>query len=234
VKWLLLACALCTGCDTLFPEFFPDGGSTSDGDGGTDMAGVPHVSGQICVLADLRDWRTCTTLALSGFRVEVEETTDATMTDGTGHFYLLSRVPLSQVTLLVTDPRGTYAETVAPINVSATPDNLGLPVVDSQTLSTLALQNAISVDPTHGSLLGWAIDRQTNPVAGQTTVGSIALYEGAAANQIGPSGSTGAHGTFVIFDQAPPSLALTLTPPDTHSLVPIRAGAVTMTTVVVR
>jgi hypothetical protein len=236
VKWLFALALFSTGCQALFPELYPDsdGGSSSSGDGGTDMAGVPHVSGMLCAMSDLRDWRTCTQLAAAGFKVEVEETTDATTTDANGNFYLMSRVPLQTATLLVIDPHGQYLETVAPINVGATPDNVGIPIVDAQTFNTLALQNGLSTDPMHGALLAWAIDTQAQPVAGQQVVGQTALYEGSAAGEMGPGLSTGAHGTFALFDQAPPSLMLTLTPPDTHTQVAIRAGAVTLTTIVVR
>lgn len=236
MRWLFALSLFSTvaGCQALFPELYPDGGGATSGDGGSDGATSPHVAGMLCAMTDLRDWRTCMPLAAAGFKVEVEETTDSATTDANGHFYLSSRVPLSTATLLVIDPHGRYLETVAPINVGATPDNLGLPILDAQTFNSLALQNGLTADPMRGALLAWAIDTQAQPVAGQQVVGQNPLYEGASPSQMGPGQTTGAHGTFALFDIPPPSLSLTLSPPDTHAQVPIRAGAVTLTTVVVR
>jgi hypothetical protein len=234
MRWLPVF-FLATGCQALFPELYPTVDAATDSDGGTAVdLGGPHVSGSVCAIADVRDWKSCATLAAQGLKVEVEETTDAAMTDATGHFYLASRVQLTTATLLVIDPRGQYAETVAPIDLSTAPDGIALPVIDAQAVANMAQSNGIPADPTHGTLLGWTIDSAAMPVSGVSVVGQNALYEGSAANEVGVGSSTGAHGLFALFDLPAPSLQLSLSPPATNVQLPIRAAAVTMTTVVVR
>src|SRR5512138_1894068 len=90
------ATLLLAGCDTLFPEFggsskpadmaLVDGGSADGGDTSPRLAGV------VCVLTDLRDYRSCAITSTGVLRVTVEETREQAMTDPTGHFTL----PLSK------------------------------------------------------------------------------------------------------------------------------------------
>src|SRR6266511_2470780 len=79
------------GCDTLFPEFAgkPPADLATPGDGGADGgSGTPHLAGVVCVLTDLRDYRSCANGAPGNLRITVEETRDVGMTDVTGHFTL--------------------------------------------------------------------------------------------------------------------------------------------------
>src|SRR5437879_10078309 len=85
----LAALALLGGCDLLFPEFSghvdagaDDGGALPDGGGGL------RVSGAICALGDLRDFRSCAVGHGAGFRVTVEETRDVATADAMGNFSL--------------------------------------------------------------------------------------------------------------------------------------------------
>ena len=64
-----------------------DGGSADGGDT------TPHLTGLVCILADLRDYRTCTAGSPGIMRITVEETREATMTDATGHFTMPLAMP---------------------------------------------------------------------------------------------------------------------------------------------
>src|SRR2546428_6936210 len=99
---------LLLGCDTLFPEFSGNKPPAVDmaGDGGSADGGdtTPHLTGLVCILADLRDYRTCTAGSPGIMRITVEETREATMTDATGHFTMPLAMKLDVATVAAVDP----------------------------------------------------------------------------------------------------------------------------------
>ena len=246
MRWLL--CVVCVsgvnlmlaGCDLLFPEF---AGNSADaavvGDGGVEDGGVPILSGVVCVLTDVRDYRTCTAASVGVLRISVEETRDATTTDASGHFSLPLSKSLAIATVGVVDPTNTYAPTVVPVTLaSGIANGIALPIFSQQTLQNLELQNGLQEDPSLGIFFGWAVDPSGTPVAGVSTGNNQILYDENAPNTLSPGTATHSDGTVALFAVAPSSLVLTLTPPPTTVLkadtftVPIRSGAVTASTLV--
>jgi hypothetical protein len=236
---LLLATSL-GGCSTLFPEFF--GGSPHDaatsGDGGADGGGTPHIAGVVCILKDVRDYRSCAIGSPGVLRITVEETRDVTMSDVTGHFDLPLTRALTSATVAAIDPRGVYMPSIIPLRLAtAAVDNAALPIVEAQTITNLALQNGQASDPQQASLLAWVIDGTGAPVAGVSTPQRNALVEG-GVGELTPGNVTGAHGTLALLQAAPTTVTLTLTPPPTLPLkpdsyvLPLRAGALTASTLV--
>jgi hypothetical protein len=236
-----------SGCDVLFPEFAghpaasdasanPDG-SPAELDGGSG----PHLSGQLCLLADVRDFRTCSPAHAGNIRLTVEETGDTTLSAADGTFTLTTTTPLSVATVLAVDPSGQLASTVTAVHPpSGSQDALALPLLTAATQATLALQNGFALDPSRGALLMWAIDASGTPLdgatAGRITVGNGPFYDGAAANQLAPSTATGPRGLIALFNLPSGNATLALTPPPPHAAInvtlPIRPAALTMTTVV--
>jgi hypothetical protein len=240
---LVTVAAMAGGCSTLFPEFF--GGNPPMHDGGTsdggvgDGGGTPQISGTICILGDLRDYRSCKAGAPGMLRITVEETRDETMTDVGGRFTLMLAKPLSSATIAAVDPHGVYATTILPLRLPATAAaSVALPVVDAQSLSNAALQNGMALDPTQGSVIGWAIDRSGAPVAGVVCSPGSALVEGGGPNELTQGNHTGSDGTVALLQAAPATATLMLTPPALLQLkgdsyvLPVRAGAVTVSTLV--
>ncbi len=115
---------------------------------------------------------------------------------------------------------------------------LALPVADAQTLANVELANGVGADPTRGTFLGWAIDSGGTPVAGVSANAAGVLYDDAGQSQLSPGARTGSPGAVALLQVAPTTLTLALTPPPTAPLgpdsftVPIRAGALTATTLV--
>src|SRR6516164_7218606 len=141
-----------SGCDTLFPEFSGNGGID---DGGT----APLLAGVVCILGDVRDYRTCATGAPGILRITVEETRQQTMTDAAGHFSLPLSMKLDLATVAAVDPSNNFAPTISPVRlVNGVSANLALPVVPAQALSSIELANGVQDDPQLGTLLSWAVD----------------------------------------------------------------------------
>lgn len=242
-RWLLAAGVVfaLSGCDTLFPEF---SGKPADAsvprDGGADDGGTsPMIAGVVCVLGDVRDYRTCAAGSPGILRVTVEETREQTMTDITGHFTLPLSMKLDLATVAAVDPSGNYAPTIVPLRLSnGAANGIALPVVSQQTLMQIELANGVQDDPQLGTLLGWAVDPTGAPVAGVTTGNTHALYDDNAPNALSAGTSTHQRGTIAFFGVTPTTAMLTLTPPPTSPLspdtftVPIRSGAITATTLV--
>jgi hypothetical protein len=242
MRWLLLAGIFTlSGCDTLFPEF---SGKPVDaavpGDGGvSDGGSSPMIAGVVCVLGDVRDYRTCATGSPGILRVTVEETREQTMTDVTGHFTLPLSMKLEIATVAAVDPSNNFAPTIVPVRLSGgVANNVALPVVSQQTLMQIELSNGLQDDPQRGTLLGWAVDPSGTPVAGVTTGNTSALYDDNAPNGLSAGTATHQKGAIALFTITPTTLTLTLTPPPTASLsadtftLPIRSGAVTATTLI--
>lgn len=241
MRWLLCV-VLLSGCDILFPEFAGNGAGDSavPGDGGVeDGGGPPLVAGVVCVLGDVRDYRSCTTPAQGVLRISVEETRDSTTTDAAGHFSLKLSQKLDLATIGVVDPNNNFAPTVVPLRLTAgVASGVALPVVAQATLQTIELDNGIQSDPSLGIFFGWAVDPTGAPLAGVTSGNHQALYDDNAPNALSPGTATHNDGTVAFFNAAPTTLALTLTPPPTAAVsgdtftLPIRPGAVTASTLV--
>jgi hypothetical protein len=245
MKWSFVAAVVLVlaGCDTLFPEFAgkgPDAGVPTDGGGSDDGGATPALSGVVCVLADLRDYRTCTTGAPSNLRITVEETRQATTADPSGHFTLMLSSMLTTATVAVVDPANNFVPTIVPVRLSnGVAANVALPIVSTQTFMNLELQNGIQNDPQAASFLGWAVDGTGTPVAGVSTGVTSALYDDASPDSLSPGTATHQRGAIAILNVlGTTTLMLTLTPPPTTPLkgdtftLPLRAGALTMTTLV--
>jgi hypothetical protein len=232
---------LTIGCDTLFPEFAgkpPDAGLTDGGsaDGGDS---APRLQGTVCILSDLRDYRSCSAGATGVLRITVEETRQMAMTDVAGHFTLPLSQKLTTAIVAAVDPQSNFAPTIVPIHLqNGVAVNLAIPVVAAQTLANTALQNGVALDPQRGTLVGWAVDPTGTPLGGVTTNQPSVLYDGAGQNELTAGSSTKSHGTVALLVVTPTTLTLSLTPPPTAAVrgdtftVPIRAGALTATTLV--
>ena len=233
---------LLSGCDTLFPEFGgskpPDAAVARDG-GVSDDGGTPMLAGVVCVLGDVRDYRTCLTGAPGILRITVEETRQQTMTDAAGRFVLPLSMKIDVATVAAVDPSGHFAPTIVPVHLAGgVANNVALPVVAAQTISSIELANGVNDDPQRGTFIGWAVDPTGTPVAGVSSGQSSALYDDNAANTLSAGTATHQRGAVALFVVTPTTLTLTLTPPPTVALsgdtftIPIRPGAVTATTLV--
>jgi hypothetical protein len=240
---LFVACLLLAlpGCGLFFPpqKAAPDGGA---GDGGTDLAtqpGTPRVAGQLCLLADIRDYRTCLP-ARGTFRLTVEETGDTALSAADGRFVVPLLTVVELITLIVIDPRGELAGTVAPLQLrDGVLDPVAVPLVPNQTALQLSFQAGVALDNTRGTLLAWAVDPEGRPVRGVAAArpaGVGPFYEGFDANQLDVGNATGPRGLIALFDLAPGRVSLQVSPPppmrgDTFPL-PIRGGGFTVATLV--
>jgi hypothetical protein len=242
MRWLVLAVVfVLSGCDMLFPEF---SGKPTDasvpGDGGVDDGGTsPLLAGVVCVLGDVRDYRTCASAATGILRITVEETRQQTMTDAAGHFSLPLAMKLDVATVAAVDPTSTFAPTIVPVRLAnGIAGNIALPIISQQTLMSIELDNSVQDDPQLGTFIGWAIDPTGAPVSGVSSGITTALYDDNAPNGLSAGTATHQKGTVALFNVTPSTKTLTLTPPATTSLqadtftLPIRSGAVTATTLV--
>lgn len=242
MRWLLVVSGLfaLSGCDVLFPEFSGNADAAVARDGGApDDGGMPMLAGVVCVLGDVRDYRSCAAGSPGSLRVTVEETRQQTMTDVAGHFTLPLSQKLATATVAAVDPAGNFAPSIVPVGLTnGVAAGIALPVVAEQTLMTIELDNGVQDDPDLGTLLGWAVDLSGTPVTGVTTNNKSALYDDNAPNTLSAGTATHARGAIALFTVTPTSLMLTLTPPASSPLsadtftVPIRSGAVTATTLV--
>jgi hypothetical protein len=234
-----LVVVVASGCDTLFPEFAgkpSDMATNSDaGDAGTSDGGssAPHITGVVCVLSDLRDYRSCTNGNPGNLRITVEETRDVAMTDATGHFTLPLTRTLAGATLAAVDPLGRYAPSIVPLVLpSGMLDAVAIPVVEQAVVANAAAQNGVNLDDQHGTVLAWAVDKNGTPVANVSATSTI-WVDGSAPNQLYPAAGTGSHGTVALLNVPPSSVTVTLTPPPASQLagdkfnLPVRFGAVT-------
>jgi hypothetical protein len=233
-----------TGCDLLFPELTrkPDmamsDGAVS-GDGGT--GGPPRIAGRVCALGDLRDYRTCAP-ANAAFRIAVEETRDATMSDVLGVFALPLSKKLDTAIVAVVDPTGRHATSIVPLRLrDGVLDPIAVPVVLTAARDQAAFALGIPLDPARGALLAWATDDMGRPLAGVQIKkpGGMGPYtSGAGQNELEPGPATRTLGLVALFDLPAGTANLQLTPPpplkaDLFAL-PVRGNALTLTTLVQR
>jgi hypothetical protein len=230
-----------SGCDTLFPEFSgkPPPDLATDPDAGADGGTTtPHLAGVVCVLGDLRDYRSCANGVPGMFRISVEETRDVGMTDASGHFTLALSRKLDAATVAAVDPLNRYAPSIIPLALTnGALDAVALPVVDQNIVANAAVQNGATLDPQRGTVIAWAVDPNGTPVS--NVVCNPTVYtDGSATNQIFANGATGPHGTLGLFNAMPQAVLLALTPPASSLLkadqfsLPVRPSAVTLSRVV--
>jgi hypothetical protein len=234
MRRLLPLALFLAGCDVLFPEFSHPPPATDAGAG--DAGGAPHISGRVCALADLRDFRTCASGPGASFRVADEETRESAQADASGAYDLVTSTALATATLAALDGASQYTPTITVVHPTAgVLEQLALPVVLQSTLARLALDNGFTVDPTRGALFTWTIDATGAPIAG-VRAGAIAggigpLYDGAAPDELAVAQATGARGLVAQFNLTPGTATLDLAvggaQPVPYAL-PIRAGAITM------
>ncbi len=230
---------LLSGCDKLFPELYgqmPPDMAMPDaaGDGAVT---TPHIAGQICALADLRDYRSC---GVRGgvFRVTVEETREMTMTDTTGHFMLPLSAKLDSVTLAAIDTANQFAPSIVPLRLKdGVLDPVAVPVLSATVRDQAALEMGFSPDPARGAVLAWVVDSAGLPQSGVSLQkpGGLGPYsDGAAPNQIQADPTSNAHGLLALFNLAAPTTRYTLSiAGKTNSFdLPVRNGALTLSTLV--
>jgi hypothetical protein len=235
---LLVIALFATGCGLLFPEFWggPGDGAALD-DGGTDAdgGGVLGVHGQLCGLSDVRALTSCATGVGAGFRVTVEETRDQTTCDASGHFAITLSSPVERATVAAIDPSGHFLPTVTVVQPSTA--DFALPLAPAAALRGAVAAAGYNLDPQAAAVLAWTIDPHGAPVARATfTAGAATLTDGDAPGVLLPADATGARGLVALIAPLPPSVAIGVRPPapleaDTFTL-PVRAGAVTMSTLV--
>jgi hypothetical protein len=252
-RFAVAACALglagggLAGCDSLFPELFggsADMVSTSTDLASTDMAGdagvvTPQLQGQVCVITDVRDYRSCATSTFaSDLRITVEETRDQVMTDLNGKFTLPLTATITTATVAVVDPAGHYQTTVIPLTLSnGAVFDLALPLVPAASVTAMASNDATTLDPNRGVVLAWAIDEVGLPVAG-VSANVAMLADGDSSNALLPASATGSRGAIGVVNSSVGSLTLTLTTPAASAVIgdsfilPVRAGAITTTRLV--
>jgi hypothetical protein len=240
MRWWLALVVLSAGCDTLFPEFADKPPPAADMGA---ASSTPTIAGTLCALRDVRDLSSCGPARTDGLRVTVEETRQAAAVDLSGAFTLPLASALDTATLAAVDPTGTFLPTVMRVRLGGVgASGISVALIDAATVQTLALASGVALDPARGLVLAWATDATGAPVAG-VGAASIAgasgpFYDGAAAGELDPVGPTRSHGLVALFDLAPASATLSLSPPATATVrddsfdVPIRAGAVTMAVLV--
>jgi hypothetical protein len=234
MRRLVLCALLLSGCDVLFPEF--SGNSSADGAAGTDAAALPHIAGAVCGLGDIRDFSTCGLDPKGSFRVAVEETKDTTQADAAGNYNLPTMGALASATVSVVDATGAFVPTITVVHpTGGVLDNFAVPVVSSMEQQAMALDNGLSVDPTKGTLLAWAVDATGKPIQGihaAAIAGAYGpLYDGSAPDLLVQAQTTGARGLVAQLDVPPGTVTLQLTTPTSTSttfMLPIRAGAITV------
>lgn len=243
MRWLLIVGVFggLAGCDTLFPEFAgkpADAAVPTDGGAGDDGGNAsPAIAGVVCALSDVRDYRSCGTGVPSALRITVEETRQMVLADASGHFSLALAAKLDVATIAVVDPSNSFVPTIVPARLSnGIAANLALPIVSAQTVQSLELANGLTEDASAGNVLAWAVDGTGTPVAGVSTGNNAALYDDNAPNSLSPGTTTHGHGAIALLGVRGTSQLLTLTAPPTGTVkgdsftLPLRAGALTMTT----
>ena len=242
--FIVAACAL-PGCDEILPALFGSGATdmASTDMASTDMSGdlgvVREIQGQVCVITDVRDYRSCTVgTYASDLRITVEETRDEVMTDLNGAFTLPLSATITTATVAVVDSTGKYQTTIIPLElVNGAKTNVALPLVPAASVTAMANNADATLDPNRGVALVWAVDEVGLPVAGVSANTSM-LADGSDANVLVAASATGSRGAIGIVNTVVPTLTLTLTTAASSAVVgdtfplPIRAGAVTTTTLV--
>jgi hypothetical protein len=211
------------------------------GDGQGDLAGgQPTVSGFVCELVDVRDFRSCARGGASKIRVTIEDTGAYAITDGTGAFLLgLPDATRTHVVVTAVDPQGTLRTTATQVALGPTGvNNFALPMLPSQTELQLTASRGFSSDPSRGTVLAWAVDSSAMPqagVRGAAVPGAIGpFYDGAGAGEIDDVGPTRSRGLVAYFQVPPGTATVRLDPAATSPVrsdsfdLPVRASALTI------
>jgi hypothetical protein len=223
---------LLAGCDVLFPEFAghpsaPDAATSADG------GGAPAIIGLVCVLGDLRDYRSCGNGVAANMHVTVEETRDQAPVDLTGHFTLPLSAALKTATLAAVDPTGTFLPTVTTVALTdGRAQGVAVPIARADVLKNTALGDGVAVDEARAIVLSWFVDGNAAPLAGVTAATPSGadgpFYDGPQASDIQPARATGAHGLLALFNVPGQTVDLQTTAPRADRFtLPVRPGALT-------
>jgi hypothetical protein len=237
---LVVAVAL-PGCDQLFPELVGPAPDLSTMDG----PGPGSLTGQVCVLADLRNPTSCSVNG-GGRRVTIEETRVSADVDATGHFSISLAGVTGQATVAVVDGVSTTGQTtptvtlLSPTTLAATRGGSGvlLPCVPRSAMTTLIFQAGGFDDPSRGALVGWLIDSAGVPVKNASAAPMLSaigpLYDGATPSELDSGVATGAHGTLAFLQLPPGDAKIVVVTPAAAAVagdsftLPIRGGGVTV------
>jgi hypothetical protein len=203
------------------------------GDGGQGEGG--QVRGQVCTLAEIRDYRLCAVAGgRSGISVTAQEAHGAAETDASGRFVLGLQAGSPQVvTLVLADGRRQLASAAVQLQVGG--PATAVPMVTVQRMELLRAQG-IQQSPSRGALLAYVVDGSGAPVRGAQAQVRAAdrafqgpFYEEGSEILV-QGGRTGPSGLVAVFDLPPgkAELALTGTRQATYPVVAV-AGAVTFT-----
>ena len=204
----LICVGLLSGCNVLFPEFSGNPMDMTSGDAIGD-GGTGAVHGAVCLLTDVTSLSTCAA-STAGFHIGVEETREVVDSDGLGNFTLTQYAPT--LTIGVVDKSAQTTPAVIRIAGGST-GTVVVPMVSAQTLSTVAYDNGVVLDDTHGSILVFATNTSGTPLAGVqgTAISGAAgpLYE-AGPNALLPGTATGSHGSIAWLNVTSGDIQLTV------------------------
>lgn len=222
------------GCDQLMllDPNNPNGLDFSrPGDGGPGG----EIKGQVCALAEIRDYRLCAvTGGRGGISVKAQETQATAETDASGRFALTLPAGSPQVvTLLLTDGRRQLVPAAVQLQLGG--PATAVPMVTVERLELLRAQGILQT-PSRGAVLAYVVDGSGTPVRGAQAQVKAAdrafqgpFYEDGSENLV-QGGRTGPSGLVAVFELPPgkAELVLTGTRQNTYPVVAV-AGAVTFT-----
>lgn len=244
--FIVAACAL-PGCDQVLQDVFGSGATdmASTDLAGADLSGdlgvVREIQGQVCVITDVRDYRSCAVGTFAAdLRITVEETRDEITTDLVGAFTLPLTATIATATVAVVDSTGKYQTTIVPIRLTnGAKTGVAVPIIPAASVTAMAANDDATLDPNRGQAIAWAVDEVGLPVAG-VSANTAFLADSAEANVLVAGTATGSRGAIGIVNAVVPTLNLTLTTPATSAVVgdtfplPIRAGAITASTLILQ
>ncbi|HEX4457506.1 MAG TPA: hypothetical protein VIA18_06030, partial [Polyangia bacterium] len=223
--FIVAACAL-PGCDEILPALFGSGATdmASTDLAGADLSGdlgvVRELQGQVCVVTDVRDYRSCAVGTFAAdLRITVEETRDEATTDLAGAFTLPLTATITTATVAVVDTTGKYQTTIVPLALTnGARTDIALPLIPAASVAAMAANEEATLDPNRGQALVWAVDEVGLPVAG-VSANTTMLADGSDANVLVAASATGSRGAIGIVNTLVPTLNLTLTSAATSSVV---------------
>jgi hypothetical protein len=226
MRTALLLSLLLSACDQLFPPP-PDLGAmdlASDGAAG-------RATGQVCVLAELRDYRLCSLTHRHGpITVSPAEGGAEVLTDQEGRFSLDLPPGPAAASLLARDPARQLQAALVQVPRSASASVI--PMVPTDRLALL-MALGVTLDPARGAVLAYVVDGSGQPLRGvlaQVMTGGT--YAGpffeSGLEALEPGGRTGPGGLVAVFDLVPGMATLSLSGPrQDRYVLPVAAGAVT-------
>ena len=205
-------------------------GGTTGGGAGSSSDGGGGVTSRVCVVTDLRTpTSNCDTQNLAGMTVTIGSQSAFTAADGT--FALTIPNEPNLVAAVTGGPSGATVSSLVPMSATSAP--VVLPAVRPATLSTLADNNAVTLDPAAGQLFLNAVNANGTGIAEIEAAASQStaqlLFEG--TDVIWNGQSTGIHGAVWLTNAIAGDVSMTLSKtgsnPLTVSGLPIQPGAVT-------